>query len=245
MGVSVGVCSRFSWVRPRLGRIPLSRTPFHRTPFHRTPPFLFKRHIAFACCRRWQSVFCILVSRGFLATQGMEFDSSVRWLAPGIAGSATTGGEVAQGIEAPASGTYEARTDHQSISCEGAQFGGSVGSIGARRIDHEGGGRGSSETCERGMCCHARGSGHQSRRRARSGCQAGESPRSDGGFRGSRGHQFEDSFEASTEGCTGIARGSPDPRAGGFHRKGTQENCQDRRRQGCPRCGVWKKPRES
>ena len=46
-----------------------------------------------------------------------------------------------------------------------------------------------------------------------------------------RGHQFEDSFEASTEGCTGIARGSPDPRAGGFHRKGTQENCQDGRRQ--------------
>ena len=106
--------------------------------------FLFKR----------QSVFCFLVSRGFHATQGMEFDSSVRWLAPGVAGSATTGGEVAQSIEATASGTCEARTGHQSISCEGTQFGGSVGRVGARRFDHEGGSRGSSETCERGMCCH-------------------------------------------------------------------------------------------
>ena len=46
---------------------------------------------------------CILHpgTRGFHAAQGMEFDSSVRWLAPSIAGSATRG-EVAQGMEAPA-----------------------------------------------------------------------------------------------------------------------------------------------
>ena len=94
------------------------------------------------------SLFFLLVSRGFHATQGMEFDSCVRWLAPGVAGSTTTGGEVAQSIEVTASGTCKARTGHQSISCEGTQFGGSVG---ARRFDHEGGSRGSSETCERGI----------------------------------------------------------------------------------------------
>ena len=55
----------------------------------------------------------------------------------------------------------------QFISDKGPQFGGSVGSVGTRRFDHEGGGRGSSETCETGGCCYTGGSGHQSRRRAR------------------------------------------------------------------------------
>ena len=100
--------------------------------------------------------FCILISRGFHAAQGMEFDSGVRWLGPGVAGSATTGGEVAQGIEAAANGTREAWTGHQFISDKSPQFGGSVGSVGARRFDHEGGGRGSSgDVRNRAVLLHA------------------------------------------------------------------------------------------
>ena len=114
--------------------------------------------------RRWWFLSCASLSAVVVdAPQGMECDASSRSVGPGVTGSEPTSGGVAQGTQAAASRTttFEARTDRHSVSDEGEQLGGGIGSVGARRSGREGRGQFGFETREARKSCRKLGSGHQ------------------------------------------------------------------------------------
>ena len=179
--------------------------------------------------RRSRCAFDLLRLRQprFNAAQRMECVSSLRWLGPGVAGAQTTSGQMAHGTEATFShvGTSKPAATGQSQTK-------------VRSLEAALAALGPEESVAKAEVESALQRAKQGSRVTRldpdtkvAVARERESSRSNGRFRGARGREFEDSIEASSEGRTGYASGCPDTRSGGFHRKSSQENCQDRRRE--------------